>query len=254
MTINATAYLRKMDEGGSKAQLFECDDGNSYVVKLIGNPQGTRILSNEFIVGKIAEFIGEVSPPVAIVNVSESLVKHVNPLVGANFKPGLQIGSLYLGKRGTQVFPSNLELMKKTANLASWPAAIAIDTLTQNSDRGDRHVLITVDKDEHSRFWAIDHGHCMGVTNGWSSLRAADVSLRGIYRELVDGANPFEATYNRLGRLDKNVLEKMLEEVPSDSWEVSEQDKQNILTYVEEAVKLLPDKLLASKSAFPRWG
>jgi hypothetical protein len=47
MPASARRLVRKM-RGGAQAHLIEADDGHFYVVKFRNNPQGRRILVNEW--------------------------------------------------------------------------------------------------------------------------------------------------------------------------------------------------------------
>jgi hypothetical protein len=170
-----------MNGGGSRAQLLLCDDNHYYVVKFMGNPQGTRILANEYVVAKIAEFLAAPTPTVQLVEVEDFMVKNLNSSLKPPpaFVSGTQFGSSYLGSSSTQVYPSNPELMRKTANLEGWPAIVVLDSLVQNGDRKNEHVLITLDNQTgKSKLWSVDHGHCLGVAAGWGTLRAENVNLR----------------------------------------------------------------------------
>lgn len=253
MSLRATDYLGPAGRKGSKPQRFRCNDGYAYVVKLINNPQGTRILANEFVVGKIALAIGAPCPPVDIVNVSKSLINEVNLDVSENFKPGPQFASLEITNTGSALAHSDYELMKKTTNLSYWPSVIVLDTLTRNDDRNEKHVLISTSGLGESRFWAIDHGQSLGFTSGWASLPSSDVTIMGIYRHLVYGKDPFTQTFNRLRLLRRITLEKILADVPSNMWEVSDRDKDHLLTYLEIVTRQLPSKFDASKKMFPGW-
>src|SRR5690349_21470076 len=46
--------VRKL-RGGSQPHLMQASDGQYYVVKLQGNPQGSRILANELLANRIAD-------------------------------------------------------------------------------------------------------------------------------------------------------------------------------------------------------
>jgi hypothetical protein len=242
-----------MGGGGSGAQLFRVDDGNFYVIKLIGNPQGTKILANESVVGKIAELLGAPCPPIRVIDVDEFMVKDLNSKLGTNFKAGPQFGSLYLATETRRVNPSNPELMRTTSNLSNLPAVIVLDTLTQNDDRKMEHILVSTDEKE-SRFWIVDHGHCLGVVQGWACLRSDNMTLRApVYKELIEGNAPFGETLNKLREISNSMVEKILTAIPCSTWEVTEEEKRHLLAYVAEAGQKIPGLIHSSKALFPRW-
>ncbi len=230
-----------MNGGGSRAQLVQADDGNQYVIKLIGNDQGTRILANEYVVGKLAELLGAPSPPVAIVSVDEFIVKSINSSLGAKFRPGPQFASQYLGRETVEVVPSNIDLMRAAGNCSSWLYVVVLDSLVQNTDRKETHVLMSRDRQSGElRFSAIDHGHCLGVAAGWTTLRPDNVALRPlIYGELVKGPDDYRDALNALRNLTRDQVERILDECPLTEWEVPSGDRGALSEYLEAAkVKL----------------
>jgi hypothetical protein len=244
-----------MNGGGSRAQLFEASDGKQYVTKFIGNPQGTRILANEFIVGRIANLIGVPCPVPRAIQVEQEMVTQVNSRIGAAFQPGLQFASPYIGSSTIQVFPSTLDLMSRTTNLETWPACIVLDTLMLNTDRKSEHVLITVSNpNQESRFWIVDHGHCLGVTSGWHTLNPQTIGLIApIYRELVTGPEPFADSLARLGAISSSDISKIIADSPCNAWGVSTAEMQNLQDFILNAAKRISTILNSSKSSFPRW-
>ena len=54
--------------------MTRCLDGNYYVVKFPNTPQGMDVLANEFLGGRIAEFLGLSVSPGAVVYVDPALV------------------------------------------------------------------------------------------------------------------------------------------------------------------------------------
>ncbi len=255
--LKAIAYLQPMNGGGSNAQLVQADDGNSYVIKLINNPQCTRILANEFVVAKLAELIGAPCPPAEIIDVDQNMVQYINSTRNQKFVAGPAFGSLYLANSTRKVFPSNPELMQKAANLSEWSSVVVLDTLVQNEDRPATHVLISVtDIDKEHRFWIIDHGHCLSVARGWTTLNADNMNAKvpSLYREVVKGKNFFETTFNSLTRIDKKMVDNILSSFPSDLWGVSDQEKQHLVSYIIQAIEPKKDSktvLNLMKSSFP---
>ena len=69
LRLRAVEHVRRM-RGGAQSQLMLCDDGFYYVVKLQNNPQGTRILVNDFLGTRLGHLIGLPMPVTAIVDVS----------------------------------------------------------------------------------------------------------------------------------------------------------------------------------------
>lgn len=250
--LKAVAYIKAMNGGGSRAQLVLGSDDEYYVIKLIGNPQGTRILANEYMTGKVAKLLNVPCPETTIMVVDETMIQHMNGTCGTQFGPGLQHAMAYLGGETIRVFPSNLDLMTKASNVDKWPNAIIFDTLVQNEDLGDRHILVAVD-DNDTKFWHIDHGHTLGVTQGWASLRPEKVAVRNLYPSLVKGEEPFKDAFERLNAISKDAIEAALQPCPLDEWGVASSEPEGLVSYLMSARSKVQESIIASKGNWPNW-
>jgi hypothetical protein len=76
--VGVKRVLRRM-RGGSQPFLVEGEDGQFYVAKFTGNPQGNRTLINEWIVYHLFRQIGISIPSLRIVQLSER-TKQTEPL------------------------------------------------------------------------------------------------------------------------------------------------------------------------------
>src|ERR1700675_3919769 len=83
--------------------LDACADGPYYVVKFQNNPQHRRILVNELLGTRLASHLGLPTAPVAIIEVSEELIRLTSDLVMEpprhrfDYHAGPQFGSRYPG-------------------------------------------------------------------------------------------------------------------------------------------------------------
>src|SRR5208337_5526831 len=113
--ITAVEHIRPM-RGGSQPHLMRCSDGHYYVVKFRNNPQGSRILVNEHVAGKLAKLLGLPCPETCLVKVREELVRLTSGLAielrsrKIPVEPGLTFGSQHPsyqnghGRRSVSVF------------------------------------------------------------------------------------------------------------------------------------------------------
>jgi hypothetical protein len=89
--------------GGAQLHLMRCADGHYYVVKFQNNPQHRRILVNEMLGTRLAARLGLPTAPVAIIEVSEELIRLTPDLVMEHPRhrfpchAGPQFGSRYPG-------------------------------------------------------------------------------------------------------------------------------------------------------------
>jgi hypothetical protein len=253
--INAVKHIKTMNGGGSKSQLIVGSDDRKYVIKLINNPQKTRILANEYVVGRLAKILGVPIPEVRIINVDQELVNAVNKLANHTFQAGPAFGSLYVGGDRVKVVPSSLDEMRRTSNIGSWPNAIVLDALVQNEDIKPEHVLIEKNLyNGESKFWHIDHGHCLGVDRGWNTLNISNASPRSLlYPEIISGANPFREAFQRLQEITPQVVDGILADIPHEKWDVPASDFDALKGYLEAAKSQVPNAIIAAKGRFVGW-
>src|SRR5579864_8540033 len=72
-------HIRKM-RGKTQAHLMRASDGNLYVTKFSNNPLGIRVLASEFLATKIGLFLRLPMPEVAVIEVSDLLIKNTPAL------------------------------------------------------------------------------------------------------------------------------------------------------------------------------
>lgn len=251
MVLAATNYHRRMGGGGSDAQVIEASDGFLYVTKLIGNPQGTRILANEWAVASVGELLGVPIPPYDIVNVDDDFIQEINRIAGTNFGPGPQFGSRLIGQEEATVLPSTLDLMQTTVNLSSLATVIVLDTLVQNQDEKAAHLLVS--KNDESMFWAVDHGHCLGVASGWDTLSVDNITLRKIHPELISGAQAFGQALEALADLTEESIQGVLDRAPLERWDVSSDETRRLVRYLVDAIPQVEEVINLSRPVFPNW-
>jgi hypothetical protein len=241
-----------MSGGGSNSQLVLCEDGRLYVVKTVGNPQGTRILANEFVAWRLAEILGAPCPPCSLVEVRESESGQTGLPVGVHF------GSSFVsGSDGVALNDPPLEIASRFVNLEDLPAVIVFDTLVANEDRKGAHILFHLvgepQADPRYRFWIIDHGHCLGVTRGWTGLRAPGRGVVSIFPQLISGNDPFRSTLARLAEITGPKVRSCLDEIPLEPWGVPDSDRESLVAYLLEQRDAIPRLLEQARLSFPNW-
>ena len=73
MAVLAVQAIRRM-RGGAQSQMMLGADGRLWVVKFRNNPQGERVLANEFIATRLAELAGLTVPQTDVMEVSGWLI------------------------------------------------------------------------------------------------------------------------------------------------------------------------------------
>lgn len=164
-TRTATKFLRKM-RGGSQACLAQVDDGGFYVVKLLGNPQGSGVLFHEALGTELMKIVGLPVPAWSPIDVSDTFINE-NPGLwfeaetGGPKKPpsGLHFGSKLVAGDETatayEVIPRSW--FNRVANRSDFIGALLFDLFACQSD--NRQAIFIQDPDNRSlRAVFIDQG------------------------------------------------------------------------------------------------
>src|SRR3954447_19037736 len=133
--VRITRVIRRM-RGGSQAQLVQGDDGQYYVAKFTGNPQGTRTLINEWITAQLLRKLNVSTPPLVVLQLKDELVESAEGLyftVGdrrIRIGAGLHLGSLCpvdpVATAILDFLPQHL--IHKVVNLADFAKLLVLDT------------------------------------------------------------------------------------------------------------------------------
>src|SRR5260370_28287728 len=144
--------------GGAQSHLMGWSDGHYYVVKFQNNPQHRRILVNELLGTRLAARLGLPVTPVAIVHVSEELIRLTPelcmemPRARVPCQPGPQFGSRYPGDPRRLALHDFLpdEQLRGVENLHDFARMLVFDKSTCNTNgrqtiffREERHRRIT---------------------------------------------------------------------------------------------------------------
>jgi hypothetical protein len=262
--VTALQHMRRM-RGGAQSHLLRCSDGKSYVVKFRNNPQGVRVLANEFIFNGLASMCGLSVPRHAVVYVSARLIQdspELNiQLIGNAIRceSGLQYGSEYVidPLRGRILDWLPREMLPRVHNRSEFCGILALDKWSCNRD--NRQAMFwrrSVERLYSVSF--IDHGHCFGAVD-WEFL---DHPLRGAFPldEVycnVTGWESFDPWLSDLETLDETLIWSAAENTPP-GWYDSDLSSLECLgetlinrrTQVRHLVELFRD---STRNPFPKW-
>lgn len=280
----ATEQIRRM-RGGAQSHLMRCSDGHYYIVKFQNNPQHRRILVNELLGTRLAGRLGLPVTPVAIVHVSEELIR-LTPELSMEMprsrvpcQAGLQFGSRYPGDPQRLTFHDFLpdEQLRQVENVHEFAGMLVFDKWTCNTN-GRQTIFYRLTPEEMHRSSAspplapgmddapsgyktvmIDQGFCFNAGE-WNY---PDAPLRGLYarNRVYEGVTGMESFAPWTERVKKNVTERMLAEVLREippEW--YEDDYDAVMRLVEQLFRRrarVPELLLAAKNTtrqpFPNW-
>jgi hypothetical protein len=273
--IRAVEQIRRM-QGGSQAHLMRCNDGNYYVVKFQNNPQHRRILVNELLGSKLAAGLGLPTTPVAIVNVSEELIRLTHDLVmemprkRVPCQPGLQFGSRYPGDPRWLTLHDFLpdDQLRQVANIHDFAGMLVFDKWTCNTDgrqtlffksssKGGRRVIDSPPASYTTLM--IDQGFCFNAGE-WNF---PDAPLRGLYarNRVYEGVTGMDSFAPWLEQLEKQMTEtafvEIMREIPP-AWYDDDSDaltrlSEQLLRRRSRVEELIVAARKSNRQPFPNW-
>jgi hypothetical protein len=268
--LQALEQIRRM-RGGAQSHLMRCSDGYYYVVKFQNNPQHRRILVNEMLGTKLAARLGLPTVPVAIVEVSEELIRLTPelamelPRTRIACQPGLQFGARYPGDPRQVTLHDFLpdEQLREVENLHEFAGMLVFDKWTCNTN-GRQTVFFDerkVERDEATvryKTRMIDQGFCFNAGE-WNF---PDAPLRGLYArhrvyESVRGLAAFGAWMNRVENITESVLEEIYSEIPPEWYAFEPEAIERMLGQLLRRRKLVGELIVSawksSAQPFPHW-
>jgi HipA-like kinase len=265
--LRALEQIRRM-RGGAQSHLMRCSDEHYYVVKFQNNPQHRRILANELLGTRLAARLGLPTVPVAIVDVSEELIR-LTPELAMELprsripcQAGLQFGSRYPGDPRRLTLHDFLpdEQLREVQNLHAFAGMLVFDKWTCNTN-GRQTVFFDDRHEAAARYEArmIDQGFCFNAGE-WNF---PDAPLRGLYarNRVYQGVTGMESFAPWLARVENSINERVLDEISREippAW--YEDDYDALLRLLEQLYRRrprVPDLILEAKRTnrqpFPNW-
>ncbi|TCJ01969.1 hypothetical protein E0Y62_21430 [Cytobacillus praedii] len=238
-SYNMIKYEREMGNGITNPLLMKTTDGN-YVVKVIGNEHGTRILINEFVCYKLAKILGIPIPDAALINIDQSTLSLNPDLESLGVKTGLHFGSKLVPRGQTYIQGPLLNLVKNKDDI---PSIILFDQIIYNNDRVLNPGNLIIDIKE-KKLLAIDHSHTFKLGALWNEaelkkIHEEDLCLvkdfHGLNYKLllkyVNGYNPFNKILQKIHEISQVDINWCFEQIPIE-WELKKGDKDALNHFI----------------------
>lgn len=273
MPIRALRLIRKM-RGGAQSHLFECSDGNFYVVKFTNNPQHRRVLANEWIGSAFLTHLDVATPAVAVIEVGAEFLS-ANPEIchqlGTRRVPpeaGWHFGSRYPGDPARLAVYDFLpdQLLDQVANAFDFRAAFVFDKWTGNAD--SRQAIFfrarlrdwTRTASQKLGFVAqmMDNGYLFDGPN-WTFTDSPLQGLyfrRGVYRGVRSLAD-FEPWIERVLHFPEEVVDDALKRLPPQWLGDDHSALDGLMDRLMRRRKRVPELIRAAAASsalpFPEW-
>jgi len=223
MTHRATALIRSFNSG-SLPSILRADDGNHYLVKFQGNPQGSSVLARELVCSRVAHALGIPIPDFAPIVVSEEFIfanhrsfrdqpSHFIPCPGIHF--GSKLVAHDLVGQTYDVMP--VAMACKLRNPQALPAMTAFSFYVGNIDR-IQYVFCKLPREKRYRATLIDFGFAFGGPSGSipstvrnSMLPPSHLIFPQYWHEMNLGW-----LFSKIEHLDPIWLTSLTEDIPSE--------------------------------------
>ncbi|MCA0989993.1 HipA family kinase [Guptibacillus hwajinpoensis] len=233
----AVEYIGALKRGETKPHLFKCDDGYIYVVKLVSNPVGKKILAHEHIANGLAKYLGLPVAEGESIFLSEDVIKQISENQISSTPPGPHFGCLYYKNA---VRPTTERRIKKCTNLDQMAGIIVFDHWVRNRDRHSNYFNLIIDEgEEHNKIYMIDHAGCF-----FSSIRSSkrlkktagymDVFWGDLYKEFKSYLKEKELFYYYISAIEQfpdNEIKAIVNSTPPE-WESDPEELEALAAYL----------------------
>jgi hypothetical protein len=239
------------------------EDGGLYVVKFQNNPQGIRVLANEFLATRLAHACGFTVPRCEVVEVVDWLVEGTPDLeaqfseAGTSCTSHLHFGSAYVGG----LAPGNLvdympdSMTNRVRNVTEFAGMVAFDAWCGNADPRQ---AVYRKKPKETRYDAtfIDQGSCFR-TDCFKDGAIPQLFPRNTVYAGVTGWESFEPWLSAIRTMPPEVIWEAAYAIPSEWWGP---DRSVVKELVETLIgrksllkELVTSARYSSRKPFPRW-
>lgn len=273
MPIRATRHIRKM-RGGAQAHLLGAEDGAFYVVKATNNPQGRRVLVNEWIAGVFLKHLQISTPECAVIEITPEFVAEYSQFciqLGPSriaIEPGWHFGSRFPGdplRMSVYDYVAD-EQVRECLNHWEYAAILPFDKWTSNADARQSIFYRARIRAANAAYETsglvtqmIDHGFLFEGPN-WSF---GDSPVQGIYPrpsayERVRGWGDLQPWLDRIVHFPSEVFDEAMRQVPP-AWIEGEEDQfhallERLYNRRKRTPELIEELIRAKPVLFANWG
>lgn len=253
----ATLFISVWENSSSLAAHVSTDSGG-HVIKVRNNPEGPKVLVNEWVGTSIATELGVLVPDFAIVDVPEQLNIPLRP--GLTAEPGPAFGSRFeegqtWAGRSSVPAVANAEAFSRLIVLDTWLLNVDRYSIVDNRVRKrPENLWLSMEGAPAGKFLlkAIDQGHCFGGT-GWGApdLKRIDAvknpSVFGLFPEFEGRLLRDEVTrtLERAASITRMRLNVIIDQMPPE-WGLSRAEAEALLDFLLDRARYLKTELIGN--------
>jgi hypothetical protein len=251
----ATRFVKAMETGWTRPYLFECDDGNKYVIKFMSNPKGVCGLAKELIACRLGRLLDLPIVYGTVIYITKDIIDRYPILKKEHVKPGPHFGSRFLeGAR----YPSR-ETIRRCVNLHEAARMIVFDVWVNNTDRHSKNILIT--NTSKPKFKMIDHQCIFGGPRWYHDELLYDrdrvkpywdKSYSQFVEYIDDRKNPFRDALKKLESCSWSDIANSMRGIPEE-WGIQEEEIEMLIEYLYRRKQLVYKAIREFKPYFPKW-
>lgn len=233
--VTAVGWVKQMEGGGSRPQLFESDDQQRlYVAKDSNNPQGLRVLVNELVVSLCLDFLGVEHPAGVIIDLPRDLLA-ISPET-SSLGPGEAFGSEFWASEpggalaGTLLNPSDVA------------GTLALDTWIRSHDARQYRLRLMPNQPGYYQFFPVDHGHYFGNPDWVAAALDGDTDVSvpaALYEVEPADVAPFVVRLRDFGPTDAATV---VAQVP-EAWGIAPDERRALRDYLVRRAPLAEQAL-----------
>lgn len=234
--MTAIQHLGRAPGGASGAQIYkvaECEE--LFVVKLKGTAQGIRVLYNEYVSGRIGEFLEVPFGEHALVDVPEALHPPPGERNISQRLPGIQFGTVYYNN--AQRDESQL---RKAKNFGNFPSVLVFDTFIARGDSRQFGVHSSSGTDNGHRDTGVifDQGFAFTGSPNWEAekLNADNNCTANNGLQLKKDYSQFQHYEPYIEKVEKMTLDDLraiANEPPLSEWKVSPEQAEAVACWLD---------------------
>ena len=239
--------IRPIKNGATKPYVIECTDGNQYVAKFPGNPDGTRVLINEYVCACLAQMLQLPIPSFELIYIN-------NIEFYSNYLEGIELinGTAFCSRMIDKASPvPGYRALSKVSNLDDIVKILIFDVIIGNNDRNPGNLLINL---KNKSLVMIDHSHVFIYEAIWDAIQLK----KNIRSEISIGEMnqfSFSMLSVEISKVDKEVYKKfketiksinkddiinIIDSIPKD-WSITNDDKEVLADFLYDRIERIDE-------------